>query len=178
MKEEDRVKTAFITPNGLFQFKVMPFGLSGAPATFQRMMDTLIHGLEDSTGAYIDDITIFSESWDEHLQHIRQVFLRLRDNHLTAKPVKCQFGMRECFYLGHVVSNGQVKPDPAKLWAVKEFPTPTTKKQVRGFLGLTGYYRRFIANLQLLLHHLLILQSSACQTRFTGQRNAKKPLKH
>ena len=146
MKEEDRTKTAFATPTGLFQFTVMPFGLSGAPATFQRMMDSLVRGLEGFTGVYLDDIIIFSETWTEHLQHVRQVLLRLRDNHLTAKPVKCQFGMRECFYLGHIVGNGQVRPDPAKLSAVRNFPVPATKKQVRGFLGLTGYYRKFIGN--------------------------------
>ena len=146
MKEEDKVKTAFTTPSGLFQFTVMPFGLSGAPATFQRMMDRLIRGLENSTGAYIDDIAIFSETWKEHLDHVKQVFLRLRDNNLTAKPKKCQFGMTECFYLGHVVGNGPVKPDPEKIRAVHDYPTPETKKQVRSFLGLTGYYRKFIEN--------------------------------
>lgn len=146
MKEEDRAKTAFATPTGLFQFKVMPFGLSGAPATFQRMMDSLVRGLEEYTGVYLDDIIIFSNSWTEHLQHVQQVLLRLRKNRLTAKPAKCQFGMKECIYLGHIVGNGQVRPDPTKLAAVRNFPVPTTKKQVRAFLGLTGYYRKFIAN--------------------------------
>ena len=146
VREEDKPKTAFSTPNGLFQFRVMPFGLSGAPATFQRMMDRVIQGLDDCSGAYIDDIIVYSESWTDHLKHLRQVLIRLRESHLTAKPVKCQLGMRECSYLGHIVGNGQVKPDSGKLQAVQEFPVPTTKKQVRGFLGLTGYYRKFIAN--------------------------------
>ena len=144
MKNEDRVKTAFSTPNGLFQFKVMPFGLSGAPATFQRMMDRVIRGMEDFAGVYLDDIVIFSGTWEEHLEHVKKMLLKLREHRLTAKPVKCQFGMKECSYLGHIVGSGQVKPDPRKLQAVKEFPIPITKKQVRGFLGLTGYYRKFI----------------------------------
>ena len=147
MSKQDRVKTAFTTPKGLYQFKVMPFGLSGAPATFQRMMDKLIRGIEDYTAAYIDDIVIFSDtSWEEHLEHVKEMLRRLRSSNLTAKPSKCQFGMKECTYLGHVVGNGLVKPDPGKLRAVEEFPVPQTKKQVRAFLGLTGYYRRFIEN--------------------------------
>ena len=144
MADKDKRKTAFTTPKGLFQFCVMPFGLNGAPATFQRMMDKIMQGLEAYVAEYIDDIIIFSETWKDHVKHVREVLQRLRDNNLTAKPKKCKFGMRECTYLGHVVGNGQVKPDPEKLRAVEKYPVPETKKQVRGFLGLTGYYRRFI----------------------------------
>lgn len=144
VKPDARPKTAFTTPFGLFQFRVMPFGLHGAPATFQRMMDKLLRGLEEFSAAYIDDLIIFSSNWEEHLQQIRTVFGRLRAAGLTVKPAKCQFGMSECIYLGHVVGNGVIRPDPEKLAAVKMFPTPTTKKQVRAFLGLTGYYRKFI----------------------------------
>ena len=146
MNEEDKDKTAFITPKGLYQFRVMPFGLCGAPATFQRMMDRVIRGLESSVAVYLDDVVIFSETWDDHIQHVREVLKRLREYKLTAKPTKCQFGMHECVYLGHVVGNGQVKPDPEKLSAVKNYLVPKTKKGVRSFLGLTGYYRRFIAD--------------------------------
>ena len=144
VSEKDRTKTAFITLTGLFQFRVMPFGLNGAPATFQRMMDSAIRGLERHTAVYLDDIIIFSETWDEHVEHIKAVLTRLCERNLTAKPVKCKFGMQECAYLGHIVGNGQVKPDPEKVRAVENFPRPATKKQVRVFLGLTGYYRRFI----------------------------------
>ena len=93
MSEKDKAKTAFTTPRGLFQFQVMPFGLSGAPSTFQRMMDTLIRGLESFTAVYLDDIIIFSETWKEHIQHIRAILTRLWESNLTAKPKKCQFGM-------------------------------------------------------------------------------------
>ena len=144
--EKDRAKTAFITPNGLYQFCVMPFGLNGAPATFQRMMDIVIRGLESFTADYIDDIAIFSGSWEDHICHIREVMQRLRKHHLTAKPKKCQFGMLECIFLGYIVGNGHVRPDPEKIKAVKEYPVPMSKKQVRGYLGLAGYYRRFIEN--------------------------------
>ena len=142
--EKDRAKTAFITPNGLYQFRVMPFGLNGAPATFQRMMDRVVRGLESFTADYIDDIAIFSDTWENHLCHIREVLLRLRDSNLTAKLKKCQFGKEECVFLGYVVGNGHVKPDPEKIRSVKEYPVPLTKKQVRTFLGITGYYCRFI----------------------------------
>jgi len=124
----------------------MPFGLSGAPATFQRLMDQVIRGLEDFSAAYIDDLVIFSSSWEEHLDHIRAVLDRLRQAGLTAKPRKCQFGMSHCVYLGHVVGGGVVCPEEPKLRAVEAFPIPQTKKQVRTFLGLTGYYRKFIRN--------------------------------
>ena len=146
MSEDDRAKTAFTTPRGLYQFKVMPFGLCGAPATFQRMMDSVIRGLESHVAVYLDDVVVFSETWENHLSHIRGVLQRLRKYNLTAKPKKCQFGMHECIYLGHIVGNGQVKPDPNKLAAVKDYPIPKTKKEVRCYLGLTGYYRKFIAN--------------------------------
>ncbi len=100
MAAQDRSKTAFVTPKGLFQFQVMPFGL--APATFQRMMDSVLQGLESSSTVYIDDIAIFSETWEEHVKHIREVLQRLRKSNLTAKTTKCQFGVRECTYLGHI----------------------------------------------------------------------------
>ena len=144
LKPEARSKTAFVTPFGLYQFTVMPFGLSGAPATFQRMMDNLTRGLSESTGAYLDDLVIYSSTWKDHLRQVRAVLSRLRGAGLTAKPRKCQFGMSKCIYLGHVVGSGTVSPDPSKLEAIRSFPIPTTKKQVRAFLGLTGYYRRFI----------------------------------
>ena len=136
--------TAFTTPFGLFQFRVMPFGLKGAPATFQRLMDVVLRGLQGFSVAYIDDVAIFSNSWDKHLQHVKVVLQRIREAGLTAKPQKCQFGMDQCLYLGHIVGNGVVRPERSKLQGVESFPTPCTKTQVQCFLGLTGYYRKFI----------------------------------
>ena len=153
MSEKDRPKTAFVTPDGLFQFKVMPFGLNGAPATFQRMMDTVMRGLQDFTAVYLDDIVIYSETWEMHLQHIRQTLQRLREGNLTAKPSKCQFGMKECIYLGHKIGNGEVKPDQEKISAVISYPLPKTKKQVRGFLGLTGYSGNLFQTMRKRQHH-------------------------
>ena len=156
----DRVKIAFSTPFGLYQFTVMPFGLQGAPATFQRLMDRVIRGLEDYTAAYLDDLIIFSETFDEHLHHIQEVLLRLRKAGLTAKK-KCFFGADSCIYLGHVVGGGVVCPELSKLDAVESFPVPKTKKDVRAFLGLAGYYRRFIPNFALVAVPLTDLTKKA-----------------
>ena len=141
---KDRPKTAFVTPRGLFQFRVMPFGLNGAPASFQRLTDTLVRGCEAFAAAYLDDVVIYSSTWRGHIEHLRTVLQRIKDANLTVKLAKCQFGMKECVYLGHVVGNGTVRPETNKIGAVESFPRPETKREVRGFLGLTGYYRRFI----------------------------------
>ena len=93
----------------------MPFGLQGAPATFQCMMDRLIQGLEGFTAAYLDDLVIYSSTWEEHLQQLCQVFQRLQKAGLTAKPKKCQFAMQQYRYLGHIVGNGTVQPEQSKL---------------------------------------------------------------
>ena len=123
----------------------MPFGLQGAPATFQRLMDGVVRGLT-GTAAYLDDLIIFSNTWTEHLEHLRGLLERLRSAGLTAKAKKCEFGSSECSYLGQVVRSGLVKPQESKLSAIESFALPTTIKEVRTFLGITGYYRRFIEN--------------------------------
>ena len=146
LSEQARQISAFITPFGHFEFKVMPFGLCGAPATFQRMMDSVTQGLDDYAAAYIDDLVIHSMTWEEHLSHIEEVLKRLGAAGLTVKPAKCQFGMAKCGYLGHIVGGGRVEPETAKINAVQSFQQPRTKKQVRVFLGLAGYYRKFIPN--------------------------------
>ena len=124
----------------------MPFALSGAPASFQRLMDEVIRGCLEFAAAYLDDLIIFSDTWEGHLQHLGEILGRLERTNLTAKPGKCRFGMNNCVYLGHRVGSGQVEPETSKVKAVESFPTPVTKKNVRAFLGLTGYYRRFIPN--------------------------------
>ena len=144
MADKAKELTAFVTPYGLFQFKVMPFGLNGAPATFQRLMDRVIRGMSEYTAAYLDDLVVYSGTWKDHLEHVRQVLVRLRESGLTAKLEKCQFGMKRFRYLGYVVGGGEVRPEVAKVEAVKKWKRPRTKKEVRMFLGLSGYYRRFI----------------------------------
>ena len=108
------------------------------------MMDSVLQGCSDYAAAYLDDVVIRSVSWEDHIRHIRSVLLKFREAGLTTKPKKCQLAMSQCTYLGHVVGNGEVQPEESKVEAVRNYPTPKTKKQVRAFLGLTGYYRKFI----------------------------------
>ena len=176
VKEEDKEKTAFSTPQGHFEFNKMPFGLTNAPATFQRLMECILAGLTgDECLIYIDDIVVFSRTFLEHLQRLRRVFQRLRDASLRLKPPKCKFARKEVHYLGHIVSAEGVRTDPDKTKAVKEYPIPHDVKQLRQFLGLTNYYRRFIKDYSLLatpLFHLTrktakgFLWSSSCQQAF------------
>ena len=118
MAEEAKAKTAFVTPFGLFQFNVMPFGLQGAPATFQRLMDRVIQGLQDYRATYLDDLIIFSTCWTDHLKHLSTVLQQFGEAGLTVKPTKCQLGMKECVYLGHIVGSENVKPDLGKIETV------------------------------------------------------------
>ncbi len=122
----------------------MPFGLAGAPSVFQRMMNTLLADIPEYAAAYIDDTTIFSTTWEDHLKYLEEVFYRLRKRGITVKMSKCQFGRNECSFLGHRVGKGQVRPSLAKIAAVRNFERPRTKKNIRTFLGLSGYYRKFI----------------------------------
>lgn len=143
--ERDREKTAFVTPDGLYEFKVLPFGLCSAPATFQRMMDTVLAGLKWQTClVYLDDVVVFSSSFQEHMSRLRSVLEAIRAARLTIKPEKCHLGFRELKFLGHVVSSHGIRPDPEKTIAVASFPRPTDKKAVRRFVGLCAYYRRFV----------------------------------
>jgi hypothetical protein len=145
MDDESKEKTAFATPIGLYQFRMMPFGLKGAPATFQRLMDHVLRDL-DFSDAFFDDIDICSPDWDTHLRHLRAVFTCLHQAHLTAKPKKCHFAMPYCSFLGHIIGQGCVMPGEEKVKAVRDFQIPKTKSDVRSFLGLAGYYRRFVPN--------------------------------
>uniref|UniRef100_A0A8C2BR64 Gypsy retrotransposon integrase-like protein 1 n=1 Tax=Cyprinus carpio TaxID=7962 RepID=A0A8C2BR64_CYPCA len=139
-------KTAFTTPFGLHQFVTLPFGLFGAPATFQRLMDKILRPHAAYAAAYLDDIIIFSNDWQRHMQHLRAVLRSLRGAGLTANPKKCAIGRVEVRYLGFHLGHGQVRPQIDKTAAVATCPRPKTKKEVRQFLGLAGYYRRFIPN--------------------------------
>ena len=144
---EDREQTAFSTQKGHFQFVTMPMGLKGAPATFQRLMDSVLRGLYwKSVLVYLDDIILFSQTFAEHLEHLREVFHCLRQAGLKLKPSKCIFVRPEVPFLGHVVSAEGVQTDPKKTETISTWPRPTSIAEVCSFLGLTGYYRRFVKN--------------------------------
>ncbi|XP_062599575.1 uncharacterized protein LOC134261133 [Saccostrea cucullata] len=138
-------KTAFQTSKGLFQFRVMPFGLVTAPATFSRLMRKLLYGMSNIDN-FIDDIIVFTEDLDQHLEVLHELFTRLRNANLTAKPSKCAVGYKSLECLGHIVGENQLKPNPDKVRAIQEAPAPNTKRQLRSFLGLLSFYRKFIPN--------------------------------
>ena len=118
----------------------MPFGLHGAPATFQRLMDRVLEGTGAFAGAYLDDIAVYSATWAEHLQHLAEVFKRIHQAGLTVQPKKCAFAQQEVCYLGHVVGCGVIQPQRDKIEAIRTCPQPQTKKDIRSFLGLAGWY--------------------------------------
>ena len=143
--EEDREKTAFCTPDGLFEFKVMPFGLCNAPATFQRLMDMVLGGLQwTNCLVYLDDVIVVGRTFREHLQNLRSVFSRLSTAGLKLQPKKCHLCSPQVEFLGHVVSAEGVSTDPKKIEKVANWPVPTSKREVQQFLGLANYYRRFM----------------------------------
>ena len=150
MKEDDIPKTAFRTHRGHFEFVVMPFGVSNAPATFQRLMNKVFaKELDAFILVYLDDILVFSQTKEEHLEHIRTALGRLRDAKIYARLHKCEFFKDKVEYLGFDVSARGVQPSPDKVRAVVEWPKPSSVKDVRSFLGLAGFYRRFIKNFSL-----------------------------
>ena len=145
--QEDRAKTAFVTQNGLYEFTRMPFGLKTAPATFQRAMEVILAGLTfEICLCYLDDVIVFGKTLTEHNDRLKTVLTRFRDNNLRVKLAKCVFASPQVTYLGHCIIQQGVSPDPTKLTAVAEIPLPSNIKEVRTFLGLTGYYCRFIPN--------------------------------
>jgi len=136
-------KTAFVTPSGKFEFTKMPFGLRNAPSAFQRLMDMVLDGL-NSSKAYIDDVVIFSDTWDQHLKDLRATLERLKEAGLTVKRRKCVWGCALVSFLGHHIGQGEVRPQEAKIQAILNYHRPQSKKDLRAFIGLVGYYRRFI----------------------------------
>lgn len=142
---QDRPKTAFTTRQGLFEFNVLPFGLTNSPSTFQRLMDLVLADLQWTTClVYLDDIIVFGRDFAEHLQRLDQVLSKLKMAHLKVKPAKCNFFSTKVHYLGHVISAEGVMADPEKVEAVRGWPTPKNQTEVRSFLGLASYYRRFV----------------------------------
>lgn len=145
MAEADEGKTAFKTHSGHFEFRVMPFGLTSAPATFQSVMNTIFaHAIRKFVLVFVDDVLIYSKTLPDHVKHLAHVFQVLEQNKLFLKRSKCTFAQKSLEYLGHIISGSGVSTDPAKIQAVDQWPQPRNVKQLRGFLGLAGYYRKFI----------------------------------
>ena len=141
--KSSRAKTAFITPFGKYKFLMVPFGLAQAPAYFQLLMNKVLKGLEFAM-TYLDDIIIFSQNELQHLEHLEIVFSCLREAGLKMKHSKCDFFKSEIHYLGHLISPEGISPLPNKLDSIKHMPVPNSVKEIKQFLGLTGYYRKFV----------------------------------
>ena len=144
LTRESRAKSAFVVPMGKWQFKCTPFELSQAPAYFQLLIDKVLMGCSNFVMGYLDDVIIFSRTEEEHLQHLEEIFVRLRKFRLKMKREKCSFFEKHIQYLGHLVSERGFKLLPEKLESIRKMPAPRTAKEVKQFLGLKGNYRKFV----------------------------------
>ena len=178
---ESQDKLAFTCFLGIYSPVCMPFGISSGPAFFSQLMNKVLQGIQHKfTLSYLDDILIYSKTWDEHLEHIQAVFDRLRDAGLKLKMTKCEFLKQEVKYLGHVISASGVKPDPEKVKAIQMLAPPENAKDVRTLLGMCGFYRKFISNFAKIAKPLTELTkknrpfiwTEQCQTAFETLRSA------
>lgn len=152
--------SAFVTPDYFLQYSVMAFGMRNAPATFQRLVNIVLAGVPNCN-AYLDDLVVYSSDWKEHIALLRTVFERLANASLTLNLAKCEFGQATVTYLGKEVGKGQVRPVEAKVTAISEFPIPKTRRELRRFLGMSGYYRSFCRNFSTVVNPLTNLLSPA-----------------
>ena len=168
-----RAKTisAFITPFGLFEYTRLPFGMCNAPATFQRIINEVIQGLE-GTYAYLDDILIVSDTWEEHLQRLRALLIRLAEKGLTINLAKSSFCKAQVKYLGHVIGSGKILPKAENIDAIINYPVPKDKKSLLRFLGMTSYYRKFCKNFSTIAFPLTELTST--KKKFIWTENCQK----
>ena len=167
MDEKDKEKTAFACHRGLFEFNVMPFGLSNAPAVFQELMSIVLNGCNAFAIAYLDDILIFSETFDEHMLHLNTIFERLAQHGLKLKLKKCSFIQKSVNYLGFVIDQDGIKPDQKKVEAIRALPVPTCVKEVRSFVGMCSYYRRFIPNFSQIAEPIIDLTRKYAHFKWT-----------
>ena len=171
MNESDKEKTAFACHRGLFEFNVMPFGLSNAPAVFQELMSVVLQGLGDFAIAYLDDILVFSPTLEDHLQHLDTIFDRLRKHDLKLKLKKCNFLESETNYLGFIIGKDGIKPDPKKVEAIRSLPIPTCVREVRSFIGLSSYYRRFIPNFSEIAEPIIALTKKHAHYKWSAKHD-------
>lgn len=174
MTERARRYAAFTTPMGTFRPVMLSFGLKNAPSCFSRLMDHVLRGAEKYAIPYLDDIAIFSDSWQEHVKHLRDVFCRLMRAGLTLKASKCHLAQADVLYLGHRVGRGQRRPAEMKVATIAYFPRPQTKADIRAFLGLTGYYRSYIRQYSELASSLTDALRKKAPTRVTWDDEKEK----
>ena len=146
MAPGEEFKTAFQTHNGHYEYRVMLYGVTGGPATFQTVMNLILAPLlRKCVVVFIDDILIYSKSWEDHLLHIQEVLSILQQNNFHVKMSKCLFAKQQLSYLGHIVGEQGVTTDPSKIASIKDWPQPQNINELRSFLGMVGYYRRFVS---------------------------------
>ena len=178
LTQESRAKSAFVVPMGKWQFKCTPFGLSQTPAYFQLLIDKVLMGCSSFAMGYLDDIIIFSKTEEEHLQHLEEIFVRLRKFGLKIKCEKCSFFKKHIQYLGHLVSEKGFEPLPEKLESIRKMPALRTAKEVKQFLGLIGYYQKFVprfmdisrAMTKLTCHNVVFEWTDKCAKAFNHLR--------
>ena len=176
--DEDVPKTAFLTPMGQYQFKVLSFGLTNAPAIFQRVMNSVFAPyLGKFVLVYLDDILVMSSTPKEHIEHLRLVFETLRKHRLYAKLKKCEFNRAELKFLGHIVGRDGVAPDPAKVEVVQKWPVPKSVKELRGFLGLANYFRKFIPHYSTIASPLTALTSDSTAEAYNWSQWGERELR-
>ena len=175
-----QAKMAFVTPFGKWEINMVPFGLAQAPAYFQALISEVLKGLSHFAIVYLDDIIIFSQTEEEHLKHLEIIFGRLKGAGLKLKGSMCSFMKLYIEYLGHLISEKGIEPMPDKLTAIKEMPAPRIPKEIKQFLGLVGYYRKFIPRFsdiakpltQLMRHDTLFQWCSKCEFAFQTLKDA------
>jgi len=178
MRRQDQEKTAFITPFGLYQWVTMPFGLSNAPATFQRLIDRVLEGCSFAVG-YIDDILIFSRTFDDHMKHLQELFSRLKKYGLCVSAAKCTLAVPKVLFLGYVLARNRLHADPVKVETIWKYPPPKTLKAVQRFLGMVGYYRKFIRGFSVIASPLSELTKKRVQfTWGPAQQHAFETLRN
>ena len=176
LTRESRAKSAFVVPKGKWEFKWTPFGLSQAPAYFQLLIDKVLMGCSKFAMGYLDDIIIFSNNELDHLRHIEEIFNRLEHFGLKMKREKCDFFKKHIQYLGHLIAKDRFTPLPKKLESIRNMPKPKTPKEVKQFLGLIGYYRKFIPRFSDIARSLTNLTRH--DTEFIWTEKCDKAFKH
>ena len=163
LDQESKAKTAFVTPFGKYEFNAVPFSLAQAPAYFQQLISIVLQDCSDFVMAYLDDIIIFSQNEKDHLNHIKTIFKKLKKGDLKLKESNCDFFKKEIHYLGHLILVNGIQPLPEKLESIRNMTRPRSPKEIKQFLGLTGYNRKFVPRFSDMARPLTKLLAHDCE---------------